>query len=235
MLFRSTEFVQAQTDGLASFLLVQDHRWDVKLPEKTTGDSQVAGVRVASKETATPPKLQIFASGTGPTTTTSTTSPTTTTSSTTSTTTPAGSTITAEFENLTVVSSSGDSIGLKSDTQASGGKSVLFRSNAVGDYVVFAVNVPTAGTYSVTMTAKMQGDRGTVQFAVADTAAGPYTSIDPPKDEYRSTLTFGSVGVFTQKVTFASAGTKYVRLNVTGKNAASSGYYLSADKLTLTP
>ena len=244
-----TDFVTAQTDGFASFLLVQDHRWDVKLPEKTNGDVQPAGIRVASKETASAPALRIVGAGTPattttvaptttttpPTTTTSTTTPSTSTTTSTTTTTPGATTITAEFESLTVSGSSGDSVGIKSDTQASGGKSVLFRANAVGDYIVFRLNVPTAGSYNVAMTAKMQSDRGIIQLAVGDSPTGPFVNVDTPKDEYRSALTFGSVGTFTAKATFASSGTKYIRLSVTGRNGAASGYYVSADKLTLTP
>jgi hypothetical protein len=112
---------------------------------------------------------------------------------------------------------------------------VLFRSNAVGDYIVFRLNVPAAGSYAVAMTAKMQGDRGIIQLAVGDSPTGPFVLVDTPKDEYRSALTFGSVGTFTSRMTIATGGTKYVRVSVTGKNAAASGYYVSADKLTLTP
>ena len=114
-----TDFVKSQTDGVASFMLVQDFRWDVKLPEKTPGDLQNAGLRVASRESTTGPKLRVLAI-------------------------PVPTTFSAEFESLTVAGTSGDSYATKSDTAASGGKSILMRSNAVGDYMTFALNVPVA-------------------------------------------------------------------------------------------
>jgi len=290
-----TDFVKGQTDGYASFLLVQDHRWDVKLPELTTGDTQPAGLRVVSREGATRPRLRIHAPGTPPVAvaaptispnggsfstaqtvtlasstagasiryTTNGSTPTATSgtpytgpftvsatstvkavASLSGTTSPVSSatftistpvTITAEGESLTVVASSGDSRAVKTDTAASGGKSLLYRSNAIGDYVVLRLNVPVAGSYAVSMTAKMMGDRGRFQLAVADAIAGPWVSVDTPKDEYRAAITFGSVGTFTTRATFATSGTKYLRLTVVGKNAASSDYNLNLDRLVLTP
>ncbi len=59
-----TEFVQNQTDGWASFLIVQDHRWDVAIPSGTLGDTQADGLRIASREAttaATPgPQLRVL-------------------------------------------------------------------------------------------------------------------------------------------------------------------------------
>ncbi|HMZ22459.1 MAG TPA: hypothetical protein PLD20_31300, partial [Blastocatellia bacterium] len=51
-----TEYVRAQTDGFASFAIVQEHRWDVAVPALTTGDTQSDGIKIASRETATPPR-----------------------------------------------------------------------------------------------------------------------------------------------------------------------------------
>lgn len=48
-----TDFVKNQTDGVASFLIVQDHRWDFSaepLSTRTSGDIQSAGVTVISRE-----------------------------------------------------------------------------------------------------------------------------------------------------------------------------------------
>jgi hypothetical protein len=146
---------------------------------------------------------------------------------------PGSVTIVAEAESLVIAGSSGDSTGIKSDRQASGGRSLLYRSNAVGDYVTLRLLVPSAGSYSVTITAKMMNDRGQLQFAVADSLAGPYVNVDTPKDEYRAAITFGSIGVFTARAVFATAGTKFLRFTVTGRNAASSGYNLSLDRITL--
>ncbi|MEY3175610.1 MAG: hypothetical protein RLZZ436_3524, partial [Planctomycetota bacterium] len=58
--FDVTEFVRSQTDGFASFLIVQEHRWDVALPSLTAGDTQADGLRISSRETTSGPQLKVF-------------------------------------------------------------------------------------------------------------------------------------------------------------------------------
>ncbi|MFM8475620.1 MAG: DNRLRE domain-containing protein, partial [Planctomycetaceae bacterium] len=58
--FDVTEFVRSQSDGFASFLIVQDHRWDVALPSLSAGDTQPDGLRISSRETASGPQLKVF-------------------------------------------------------------------------------------------------------------------------------------------------------------------------------
>lgn len=206
-----TDFVRAQTDGVASFLIVQDHRWDVRLPDLVTGDTQPAGLRVTSREGGSAPALIAL-----------------------TTTAPPLPTVSAEAETLPVAASSGDRTSIRSDTQASGGRSLLYRSNAAGDFLTLRLDVPAAGSYAVTITAKMMNDRGIVQFATAESLGGPYTNIDAAKDQYRSSIVFGSIGGFTARAVFATPGTKFLRFTVTGKNPSSSGYNLSLDRITLT-
>ncbi|MFM8267256.1 MAG: hypothetical protein ACKOA2_04490 [Ilumatobacteraceae bacterium] len=229
-----TDFVRAQTDGNASFLVVQDHRWDVRLPDLVTGDTQPAGLQISSREGGSAPSLVVLAAGAPPPSSSTTTTPTTVAPTTVVPTTVAPSTtVVAEAERLVIAATSGDSTAIKSDSLASGGKSLLFRANAVGDYVTLRLDVPAAGSYAVTITAKMMGDRCQMQLAVADSLAGPYTNVDTPKDEYRASITFGSVGVFTTRAVFATPGTKFLRFAVAGRNPSSSGYYLSVDRITL--
>lgn len=297
-----TDFVTAQTDGAASFLVVQDHRWDVKLPEKTAGDTQSAGLAIVSREGTNRPALKlhapapppvapaivtapasrtavqgtstsfsVVASGTGPLayqwrrdgspiagaqadtlvlpsvaladagtysvvvtnaqgSATSAGAVLTVTQPP-----PPPSVIAAEFDGLVVVGSSGDTIDTLTDAQASGGRSLRLRSNARGDHVTLALPVPTPGSYSIAISAKMGSDRGIFQLATARAPGGPYTDIDTRKDEYRAATTFGSVGPFATRLTVATAGTVYLRFTVTGKNRASTGYVLSLDAITLTP
>lgn len=45
-----TKFVRSRSDGFASFLIVQDHRWDVAQPGLTPGDTQPAGLIITSRE-----------------------------------------------------------------------------------------------------------------------------------------------------------------------------------------
>jgi hypothetical protein len=54
-----TGFAQSRTDGMATFLVVQEHRWDVAQPSLESGDTQAAGLRIHSRETisGSPPQL----------------------------------------------------------------------------------------------------------------------------------------------------------------------------------
>ena len=54
-----TGFAQSRTDGMATFLVVQEHRWDVAQPSLESGDTQAAGLLIRSREnnSGTPPRL----------------------------------------------------------------------------------------------------------------------------------------------------------------------------------
>gem|GEM_PF-3038036 len=62
-----TEHVRTRAvDGWVSFLIVQDHRWDLAIPARTVGDTQADGIRIASRESGSSvaPRLITFSSGT---------------------------------------------------------------------------------------------------------------------------------------------------------------------------
>ena len=61
-----TEFAKSRSDGFASFLIVQDHRWDIAQPALTPGDTQPAGLIIQSRESATAPRLVALAVNTPP-------------------------------------------------------------------------------------------------------------------------------------------------------------------------
>jgi hypothetical protein len=111
------------------------------------------------------------------------------------------------------------------DTLASGGSRVTLASTAVGDWIEFTLpNVP-AGTYSLQMSDKHHNIRGILNLKVDGTQVGGTL------DQYASPATYPTTTFGT--VTFASAGNHTIRLTVTGKNSASTGFTLSADKFTL--
>ena len=59
-----TDFVRSQAaDGFATFLVVQDHRWDVALPSKDAGDLQADGIRISAREAGSSkaPRLEVIA------------------------------------------------------------------------------------------------------------------------------------------------------------------------------
>ena len=135
-----------------------------------------------------------------------------------------GSTLLFEAENLTYTPS-GATASVQTDANSSGGKWVLLSATGTGQYIDYAIPSVAAGTYQVQMEWKGLGSRGILQLSVDGTNLGSTL------DQYSSsaiypTTTFGNV-------TFASTGTHTIRLKVTGKNASSSGYGLSADKFIL--
>ena len=60
-----TDFARTRKDGMATFLIVQEHRWDVALPSLASGDTQSAHLRIGSRERqgGQPPRLVAFVSG----------------------------------------------------------------------------------------------------------------------------------------------------------------------------
>ncbi|HZP59567.1 MAG TPA: FN3 associated domain-containing protein, partial [Opitutaceae bacterium] len=136
-----------------------------------------------------------------------------------------GGTTTLNFEAESLsYTGSGATTSVQTDTNSSGGKWVELAGNSVGDHIDFTVpNVP-AGTYQLKMEWKGNNNRGILQLSVDGANLGSTL------DQYSSgqtypTTTFGNV-------TFSAAGNHDVRLTVTGKNSASSGEALSADKFT---
>jgi hypothetical protein len=62
-----TDFIKSRTDGFASFLIVQEHRWDVSQPALNIGDTQPAGLLVKSREAGSgAPGLLTLTPGTAP-------------------------------------------------------------------------------------------------------------------------------------------------------------------------
>ncbi len=107
------------------------------------------------------------------------------------------------------------------------GTGILFSSGKVGDNLSFTLNVPTPGTYDVKVSMKTTTSRGIMQLSVNGTNVGS------PADTYSNTT--GSYAVFDLGlVTIATPGAQTFKFTVTGKNAASSGYILCFDDITLT-
>jgi hypothetical protein len=135
------------------------------------------------------------------------------------------STLAFEAEGLSRTSS-GATTTLQTDANTSGGQWISLDSTATGQFVEFTLPSIGAGTYSVKMSYKTNTNRGILNLKVDGTQVGGTL------DQYASastypTTTFGNVTL--------AAGTHVIRLTVTGKNASSTSFVLSADKFTLTP
>jgi hypothetical protein len=105
----------------------------------------------------------------------------------------------------------------------------ILDATAVGNNVTLTVNVATAGIADVKVSVKELNTRGTWQLSINGTNVGS------PQDEYANTSA-GVYAVFDMGTfNFPAAGNYAFTFTVTGKNAASSGYSISFDDITLTP
>ncbi len=136
-----------------------------------------------------------------------------------------GTTVSFEAENLSYTGS-GATTSVQTDTNSSGGKWVELAGNSVGDSITFTTGDVSAGTYQLQMEYKGLTSRGILQLSVDGSNVGGTL------DEYASGQTYPTTTFGT--VTFGSTGTHTIKLTVTGKNASSSGYILSADKFTFS-
>lgn len=116
---------------------------------------------------------------------------------------------------------------LSSDLKAGGGVWLAFNAQAVGQSIEFVLPDVPAGAYRVSLTYRADKARGQHSLQVDGVTLGSVI------DQYRLSSAFLTTNFGT--INFSSAGNHPVRLTVTGKNAASSAYTLSADKFTLTP
>ena len=132
---------------------------------------------------------------------------------------------TFEAQNLSPTSS-GASTAMQNDAAATGGTWLALTADGVGDWMQFTTPAFNAGTYSVTLRYKRHNNRGILQASVDGTNLGGTL------DQYNAapalvTHTFGNVTL--------GNGTHTVRLTVTGRNASSGAYTLSADTLQFAP
>jgi hypothetical protein len=106
----------------------------------------------------------------------------------------------------------------------------ILDATAAGQSVTMTVNVATAGTYDIKISTKLLSTRGVYQLAINGANVGPL------EDEYNAS---SSAGVYaTQDLgnfNFAAAGSYSFQFTVMGKNAASTGYSIAFDDITLTP
>jgi hypothetical protein len=119
-----------------------------------------------------------------------------------------------------------DSITITSDSSASGGQYVVYNSNAIGDTVQTTITVPTAGNYKVTIRSRDANTRGNADFYVNNVKYGSIY-------QYNATTAFKDYLV--PGIIPMVAGSNTLKWVIIGKNASSTGYKLTFDKLTLTP
>jgi hypothetical protein len=136
-----------------------------------------------------------------------------------------GTTVSFEAENL-AVSNSGVGTSVQSDVNSSNGQWIELMGTGTSQWMEFTTGTVQAGTYSISMKWKGNTTRGITDFFVDGTQVGGTL------DQYSSAQSYPTTTFGTR--TFSSAGTHKIRMHVTGKNSASGGFQLSADKFTFT-
>ncbi|RAV04093.1 hypothetical protein DQG13_06335 [Paenibacillus sp. YN15] len=116
-----------------------------------------------------------------------------------------------------------------SDTTASGGKFVKYAATGAGanNNIRFLIHVKEAGEYKLYVSGKTYTTRGKYQVYVDGAALGGV------QDQYATTEAYADTLI--GKVVFDKPGVKEIKLQITGKNSASTGYDLSLDTLRLEP
>lgn len=121
----------------------------------------------------------------------------------------------------------GATASVSADAAASGGSLVFFSADGANDTLDFTLLNVAAGTYQIKLRYKAHPNRG------QHTLRANGTQIGGTLDQYSASAgflehTFGNA-------TFTTGGTQTLRLTVTGKQAASGAFTVTADSFVLTP
>ncbi|HUC85103.1 MAG TPA: putative Ig domain-containing protein, partial [Candidatus Acidoferrales bacterium] len=139
------------------------------------------------------------------------------------------SSITYLAESLSYTAS-GASTSTQTDTNFNPDIWVELAATGTNQSITYTLPSVPAGIYRLQMEWKGNTNRG--QLSLSVDGGSPLSP--NPLDQYSANETYPTT-TFTPNLTFSSAGTHTVTLTVTGKNAASSGYDLSAFSFILTP
>jgi hypothetical protein len=136
---------------------------------------------------------------------------------------------TFEAETLGSADSSGDPSQVDNDPAASAGRYLLYRANAVGDFVTLTVPNLAAGNYNVRLGIKRNTTRARVQTLVGR-VGGTLGNLGPVVDQFGAPA-FVEVNLGTW--TPGTTSDKLFRFQVAGRNAQSTGFTLVIDYIKL--
>ena len=140
--------------------------------------------------------------------------------------TPATAALSEEAEALSF-KAGGAAASIQNDTKTSGGHWVQLAADGAGDFIDYTLPALPAGSYQLKLQWKGNNNRGTLSLSVDGAPLGGSL------DQYSATQTYPTTTFGT--LTFTSAAAHTVRLTATGRNQASSGLNLSADRFVLLP
>ncbi len=136
-----------------------------------------------------------------------------------------GTPITLEAEKMSPVGT-GATVSTSNDTNASGGVLEFLNATAAGQSMTLTTPVLPASLYQIQFRYKTNKTRGQHTIMIDQTLfAGTI-------DQYATSQAYKTVNVGSIPL---AAGAHTITLTVTGKNAAATQYYLTADSFTLTP
>ena len=130
----------------------------------------------------------------------------------------------AEAESLSRTASTASANANHDD--ASGGVHVHVKSKALGEWVEFSINAPSAGTYDIVSHVRKRNNSAIWQLSVGGVNVGL------PQDFYFAGNDWVDIQFGTATLT---AGTNILRFQNTGKNTASYNYMAYFDSFTLLP
>jgi len=137
-----------------------------------------------------------------------------------------GSPISLEAESLSPVGT-GATVSISNDANASGGVVEFLNSTAANQSMTLTTPSIAAGTYQVQLRYKTNTSRGQHNVVIDGTQVGGTV------DQYATTSAY--VTATLGNVVLSGSGTHTIVLNVTGKNASATQFYVTADVFTLTP
>jgi hyaluronate lyase len=139
-----------------------------------------------------------------------------------------------ENNGLPLVASSGDTPVpyLTGQTGADGGRIFSYNADAIGDYATFKIWHQMAGSYKAVIRFKKSTNRGKVKIYLGTTST-PTTQIGSEIDLYNASDLFQTVEI--PIAAFAVDGDRFIKFEVSGKNASSGGYRVVLDSLEFKP
>ena len=119
----------------------------------------------------------------------------------------------------------GNASSTNTDTPSDNGAIRYHNGGAVGHAVSYSLLPRTVGTFSVRVRTKKFTGRGQYQLSIDGVNLGPV------QDEYSATAVYAETNLGT--VTFSDLDPKTFTFTVVGRNAASTGYNVAVDSITL--
>jgi hypothetical protein len=134
--------------------------------------------------------------------------------------------VTTEAESAPVAgSTAGRLVRVFIDSAASGGAGVIIESHAVGEFVSLTINVPQTGLWGIRPLFKKFSNRAIWQLSIDGGNQGA------AQDGFASSFIYTEVDLGTRNLT---AGNHTFRFQVTGRNGASSDFWIAVDTIKLT-